>query len=88
MRRLVKAGVIRQAHARTFSLASAWAELVGYAGSIWLNALRIAAALDRERALTQELTRRKKARGPGSACNQKPVQCFRVWLGFTPAASG
>ena len=38
-----------------------------YAGSIWLNALRIAAALDRERALTQELTRRKKARG----CNPK-----------------
>jgi hypothetical protein len=62
MLRLVKAGVISSVHARRFSLVSAWAELVGYVGSIWLNALRIQAALERERALTAELRRRKKAR--------------------------
>ena len=58
--RLVKAGVIPQQYARSFNLVSAWAELVGYVGSIWLNALRIAAALERERALSEELLRRKK----------------------------
>ncbi|EIE18544.1 peroxisomal biogenesis factor 11 [Coccomyxa subellipsoidea C-169] len=57
---LVKAGVIPQRHARLFSLISASAELVGYVGSITLCALRIAAALERERALTEELHRRKK----------------------------
>lgn len=62
--RLVKAGVIPQQYARRFSLVSAWAELVGYVGSITLSALRIAAALERERALTEELRRRKKARPP------------------------
>ena len=60
MRRLVKAGVIPQQYARRFNLVSAWAEMVGYVGSIWLNALRIAAALERERALSEELLRRKK----------------------------
>ena len=49
-------------YARRFGLVSAWAELVGYVGSVWLNVLRISAALERERALSQELTRRKKAR--------------------------
>ena len=58
--RLVKAGVIPQQYARRFNLVSAWAELVSYVGSIWLNALRIAAALERERALSDELLRRKK----------------------------
>ena len=57
MRRL---GVIPQQYARRFNLVSAWAEMVGYVGSIWLNALRIAAALERERALSEELLRRKK----------------------------
>ncbi|CAL8466039.1 g5575 [Coccomyxa elongata] len=57
---LVKAGVIPQQYARRFSLISAWAELVGYVGSITLCALRIAAALEREHALTEELHRRKK----------------------------
>ncbi|CAL5228416.1 g11547 [Coccomyxa viridis] len=57
---LVKAGVIPQQYARRFNLVSAWAEMVGYVGSIWLNALRIAAALERERALSEELLRRKK----------------------------
>ncbi len=52
--------MIPQRHARLFSLLSAWAELVGYVGSITLCALRIAAALERERALTEELHRRKK----------------------------
>ncbi|CAK0785942.1 hypothetical protein CVIRNUC_009155 [Coccomyxa viridis] len=57
---LVKAGVIPQQYARRFNLISAWGELVSYVGSIWLNALRIAAALERERALSDELLRRKK----------------------------
>ena len=64
MRRLVKAGVIPQQYARRFNLVSAWAEMVGYVGSIWLNALRIAAALERERALSEELLRRKKVQRP------------------------
>ncbi len=58
--RLVKAGVIPQQYARRFNLISAWAEMVGYVGSIWLNVLRIAAAVERERALSEELLRRKK----------------------------
>ncbi len=41
---------------------SAWAEVVGYAGSVTLSVLRIAAGLEREAALAQELLRRKKAR--------------------------
>ncbi len=52
--------MIPQQYARSFNLVSAWAELVGYVGNIWLNALRIAAALERERALSMELLRRKK----------------------------
>ena len=52
--------MIPQQYARRFNLVSAWAEMVGYVGSIWLNALRIAAALERERALSEELLRRKK----------------------------
>ncbi len=52
--------MIPQQYARRFSLISAWAELVGYMGSITLCALRIAAALEREHALTEELHRRKK----------------------------
>ena len=65
MGRLVKAGVIPQQYARRFSLISAWAELVGYVGSITLCALRIATALEREAALTEELHRRKKVRALG-----------------------
>ena len=68
-RRLVKAGVIPPQYARGFNLASAWAEMVGYVGSIWLNALRIAAALERERALSDELLRRKKVLRH-AACSQ------------------
>ena len=64
MHRLVKAGVIPQQYARRFNLVSACAEMVGYVGSIWLNALRIAAALERERALSEELLRRKKVQRP------------------------
>jgi hypothetical protein len=45
---------------------SAWAELIGYAGSVALNGLRILTSLEREIALTQELMRRKKARGAQS----------------------
>ena len=60
--RLVKAGLLDKRHARRFALVSAWAELLGYCGSVALNALRIAAALEREQALAQELLRRKKAR--------------------------
>jgi len=60
--RLVKAGLLDKRHARRFALISAWAELLGYCGNVALNALRIAAALEREQALAQELLRRKKAR--------------------------
>ena len=63
-RRLVKAGVIPQQYARRFNLISAWGELVSYVGSIWLNTLRIAAALERECALSDELLRRKKVQSP------------------------
>lgn len=47
-------------YAKRFSTISAWAELVGYVGNVTLNGLRIAAALERELMLTQELVRRKK----------------------------
>ena len=56
--------MIPQQYARRFNLISAWGELVSYVGSIWLNALRIAAALERERALSDELLRRKKVHTP------------------------
>ena len=72
-RRLVKAGVIPQQYARRFNLISAWGELVSYVGSIWLNTLRIAAALERERALSDELLRRKKVHSP---CNWR-VPCMQ-----------
>ena len=39
---------------------SAWAELIGYLGNVTLNSLRIAASLERELLLTEELVRRKK----------------------------
>ena len=60
--RLVKAGLLDKRHARQFALISAWGEMVGYAGNITLNCLRIAALLERETALTEELVRRKKVR--------------------------
>ena len=43
---------------------SAWAELIGYLGNVTLNSLRIAASLERELLLTQELVRRKKVQLP------------------------
>ena len=58
--RLVKAGLLDKKYAKRFSTISAWAELVGYVGNVTLNGLRIAAALERELMLTQELVRRKK----------------------------
>lgn len=57
---LVKAGLLDKQYAKRFSTISAWAELIGYFGNVTLNALRIAAALERELMLTQELVRRKK----------------------------
>ena len=60
--RLVKAGLLDKKYAKRFSTISAWAELIGYFGNVTLNALRIAAALERELMLTQELIRRKKVR--------------------------
>lgn len=58
--RLVKAGLLDKKYAKRFSTISAWAELIGYVGNVTLNGLRIAAALERELMLTQELVRRKK----------------------------
>lgn len=60
LRRLVKAGLLDKKYAKRFSLISAWGELIGYAGSVTLNILRISASLERELLLTQELVRRKK----------------------------
>ncbi|KAK9804366.1 hypothetical protein WJX72_009381 [[Myrmecia] bisecta] len=57
---LVKAGLIDKRFAKRFSRISAWGEMVGYVGNITLNCLRIAAALEREVMLTEELHRRKK----------------------------
>ena len=56
----MKAGLLDKKYAKRFSTISAWAELIGYFGNVTLNALRIAAALERELMLTQELVRRKK----------------------------
>ena len=58
--RLVKAGLLDKKYARRVNTISAWAELIGYLGIVTLNALRIAAALERELMLTHELVRRKK----------------------------
>lgn len=60
LNRLVKAGLLEKKYAKRFSLISAWAELIGYTGSVTLNSLRIAASLERELMLTEELVRRKK----------------------------
>lgn len=60
--RLVKAGLLDKKYAKRFSTISAWAELIGYVGNVTLNSLRIAAALERELMLTEELVRRKKVR--------------------------
>lgn len=58
--RLVKAGVLPPRMAASLSKASAWAEAVGYVASITLNALRVAALLEREHALVSELCRMTK----------------------------
>lgn len=60
--RLVKAGVLPPRMAASLSKASAWAEAVGYVASITLNALRVAALLEREHALVSELCRMTKVR--------------------------
>lgn len=65
--RLVRAGLLDKRHAKKLSRIGSWAELVGYAGTVSLNLLRIAASLEREWALRQELQRRKKVRC-GSGC--------------------
>eukprot|EP00884_Botryococcus_braunii_P002385 jgi/Botrbrau1/12147/Bobra.0186s0059.2 len=57
---LIKAGLLDKRYARRFARISAWAELVGYMGSITLNCMRIATNLERETALTQDLANRKK----------------------------
>ncbi len=74
--RLVKAGLLDKKYAKRFSTISAWAELIGYVGNVTLNGLRIAAALERELMLTQELVRRKKV--SQSNCS---LHCLSVvWL--------
>lgn len=60
----MKAGLLDKKYAKRFSTISAWAELVGYVGNVTLNSLRIAAALERELMLTEELVRRKKVHSP------------------------
>ncbi len=74
--RLVKAGLLDKKYAKRFSTISAWAELIGYAGNVTLNGLRIAAALERELMLTQELVRRKKV-----SQSNRSLHCLSVvWL--------
>jgi len=74
--RLVKAGLLDKKYAKRFSTISAWAELIGYVGNVTLNGLRIAAALERELMLTQELVRRKKV---SQSC--RSLHCLSVaWL--------
>ncbi len=55
--RLVKAGVLPTRFSPGLTKASAWAEAIGYVASITLNALRVAALLEREHALVTELCR-------------------------------
>ena len=65
---MIKAGLLPGTYARQLSMISAAGELVGYAGSISLNALRIATTLEREVALIAELQRRRKVRGCEDVC--------------------
>ncbi len=74
--RLVKAGLLDKKYAKRFSTISAWAELIGYVGNVTLNGLRIAAAVERELMLTQELVRRKKVLQPFCSLHCLSV----VWL--------
>ena len=79
--RLVKAGLLDKKYAKRFSTISAWAELIGYFGNVTLNALRIAAALERELMLTQELVRRKKV------CMQTHISFHGIVCAFASRAA-
>lgn len=78
--RLVKAGLLDKKYAKRFSTISAWAELIGYVGNVTLNGLRIAAALERELMLTQELVRRKKVSQSNRSLHCLSVVWFFVVL--------
>ena len=54
-RRLVKAGVLPKRHQPRYTLVSAWAELVGYSGSLTLSALAVLACLQKEALIRQRI---------------------------------
>ncbi len=83
--RLVKAGLLDKKYAKRFSTISAWAELIGYVGNVTLNGLRIAAALERELMLTQELVRRKKV--SQSCCSLHCLCCLLRFFSSLPYAA-
>ena len=82
--RLVKAGLVDKKYAKRFSTISAWGELIGYVGNVTLNGLRIAAALERELMLTQELVRRKKVSQAYRSLHCLSVTWLLIMLPFKP----
>eukprot|EP00271_Cylindrocystis_brebissonii_P006433 TRINITY_DN19229_c0_g1_i1.p1 TRINITY_DN19229_c0_g1~~TRINITY_DN19229_c0_g1_i1.p1 ORF type:complete len:255 (-),score=38.82 TRINITY_DN19229_c0_g1_i1:56-820(-) len=52
---LVKAGAIDKRHGPLLQKMSAWAELIGYVGSVTLKSLHLAALLEREAQLVEEV---------------------------------
>ena len=82
--RLVKAGLVDKKYAKRFSTISAWGELIGYLGNVTLNGLRIAAALERELMLTQELVRRKKVSQSYRSLHCLSVSWLLIMLPFKP----
>lgn len=57
----VKAGLIDKRHSRSLTKLSAWAEFIGYFGSVALKSIQVAAFLEREAKLIQGI--QKKAEG-------------------------
>jgi len=62
---LVKSGALSKKHQPRFTLISAWAELVGYCGSMTLSGLAVLACKEQEALLQQRITLEKQIDGKG-----------------------
>ena len=56
----MKAGLLDKRHARRFQVISAYAEMLGYVGSVALTCLALSTLKEREAVLEATLLRRKK----------------------------
>lgn len=60
--RLVKTGALPKDLEERLGFASAFAELVGYTGSVWLSILKLQKLIEQEQAITRQLQKLRKVR--------------------------